>query len=95
MLRLIPIEMRLELKEGVNGCSIINDSYNSDLESLSIALDFLNQFSSRTNPLLHTHTKQSKKTLIFSDIFHSRKNGNDLYQEVADLLKEKGIKKSA
>ena len=91
MLRLIPIEMRLELKEGVNGCSIINDSYNSDLESLSIALDFLNQFSSRTNPLLHTHTKQSKKTLIFSDIFHSRKNGNDLYQEVADLLKEKGI----
>ena len=40
---LSPIAMRLELNEGVNNCSIINDSYNSDLGSLAIALDFLNE----------------------------------------------------
>ncbi len=38
-----PVAMRLELKKGINNCTIINDSYNSDLVSLSIALDFLNQ----------------------------------------------------
>ena len=43
MPHLSPVAMRLELKEGVNNCSVINDSYNSDLSSLSIALDFLNQ----------------------------------------------------
>jgi alanine racemase len=31
--------MRLEVKEGKNGCLLINDSYNSDLASLDIALD--------------------------------------------------------
>ncbi|MDR1895599.1 MAG: Mur ligase domain-containing protein, partial [Prevotellaceae bacterium] len=38
---LTPVAMRLELKEGVNHCTIINDSYNSDVNSLTIALDFL------------------------------------------------------
>ena len=41
MLHLEPIAMRLEVKEGKNGCILINDSYNSDFASLDIALDFM------------------------------------------------------
>lgn len=80
MTRLSPVAMRLELKEGINNCSIINDSYNSDLGSLAIALDFLNQ-----------QKQHSKRTLILSDILQSGKNEDELYKEVALLVKEKGI----
>lgn len=77
---LSPIAMRLELKEGINNCSIINDSYNSDLSSLSIALDFLNQ-----------QKQHIKKTLILSDILQSGRKEDDLYKEVAELLHKKGV----
>ncbi|MBN2519481.1 MAG: UDP-N-acetylmuramoyl-tripeptide--D-alanyl-D-alanine ligase, partial [Bacteroidales bacterium] len=77
-----PIGMRMELKEGINNCSIINDAYNSDLNSLTIALDFLNQ-----------QNKNSKKTLILSDIMQSGKKENELYQTVSDLLIKKIINK--
>jgi Alr-MurF fusion protein len=77
---LSPVAMRLELKEGINNCSIINDSYNSDLGSLSIALDFLNQ-----------QKQHPKKTLVLSDILQSGRNEESLYKEVADLVSRKGI----
>jgi alanine racemase len=77
---LSPIAMRLELKEGINNCSIINDSYNSDLGSLAIALDFLNQ-----------QKQHPKKTLILSDILQSGQNDETLYKEVAELIHKKGI----
>jgi alanine racemase len=41
MARLEPVAMRLEVKEGQHGCTLINDSYNSDINSLDIALDFM------------------------------------------------------
>lgn len=77
---LSPVAMRLELKEGINNCSIINDSYNSDLGSLAIALDFLNQ-----------QKQHPKKTLILSDILQSGQNDEILYREVAELIHRKGI----
>jgi alanine racemase len=77
---LSPVAMRLELKEGINNCSIINDSYNSDLGSLAIALDFLNQ-----------QKQHPKKTLILSDILQSGQNDEVLYREVAELIHKKGI----
>jgi alanine racemase len=80
MQQLMPVAMRLELKEGVNNCSVINDSYNSDLGSLSVALDFLNQ-----------QQQYPKRTLILSDILQSGKNEKELYSEVAQLIKGKGI----
>ncbi len=82
MLKLQPIAMRLELKEGINNCSIINDSYNSDINSLSIALDFLNQQKQHT-----------QKTLILSDILQSGRNEIDLYAEIGQLIRSKGINK--
>ncbi|MFH1000425.1 MAG: bifunctional UDP-N-acetylmuramoyl-tripeptide:D-alanyl-D-alanine ligase/alanine racemase [Bacteroidota bacterium] len=80
--KLNPIAMRLELKEGINNCSIINDSYNSDINSLAIALDFMNQ-----------QNQHREKTVILSDILQSGKSDLDLYQEVAQLLSEKNIDK--
>lgn len=79
---LSPVAMRLELKQGINNCSIINDSYNSDIGSLAIALDFLNQQNQHNN-----------KSLILSDILQSGKEEEKLYAEVASLIKTKGITK--
>lgn len=80
MARLEPVAMRLELKEGINGCILINDSYNSDLTSLNIALNFLEQQS-----------KSAKRTLILSDILQSGQSPEQLYRTVAGLLQEKRI----
>jgi alanine racemase len=78
--RLEPVAMRLELKAGANNCTLINDSYNSDLTSLTIALHFLRQQSA------HAH-----RTLILSDILQSGEPAEDLYQKVAILLAEQGV----
>ena len=80
MLLLTPVAMRLELKEGINNCSLIDDYYNLDINSLNIALNFLN-----------TQKQHDKKTVILSDILQSGRNENELYTEVAGLLKEKNI----
>lgn len=76
------IAMRLEQKQGINNCLIINDSYNSDIDSLKIALDFLNQ-----------QQLQSSKTVILSDILQSGISPIDLYSKVFELLEKSGIKR--
>lgn len=82
MLLLVSIAMRLELKEGINNCSVINDSYNSDINSLSIALDFLTQ-----------QKQHIKRTVILSDILQSGQNELSLYEFIAELLENKGVQK--
>ena len=69
------VAMRLELIQGGNGSLIINDSYNSDLTSLKIALRFLEQQS-----------KSLQRTLVLSDILQSGKKNEELYPAVAELL---------
>jgi len=78
--RLTAVSMRLELKTGINDCSVIDDSYNSDIQSLEIALNFLNQ-----------QNQHQKRTLILSDIFQSGLDPKTLYQQVANLIKNKKI----
>ena len=78
--RLSPIAMRLELKSGVNHCSIINDSYSADLSSLAIALDFLSQ-----------QQQHSRRTVILSDILESGRREDRLYDEVACMLRQKKV----
>lgn len=80
--RLAPVSMRLELKNGVNNCSVIDDSYNSDLQSLEIALNFLSQ-----------QNQHQKKTLILSDIYQSGLHQDVLYKQVAELIRAKKIDK--
>ncbi len=77
---LSPVAMRLELKNGINNCSVINDSYNSDLGSLTIALDFICQ-----------QKQHAKRTVILSDILQSGRNEETLYEEVAALLQARKI----
>lgn len=70
-----PIAMRLELKDGINHCIIINDSYNSDINSIGIAIEFLRQ-----------QANQKKKTIIISDILQSGRDEDELYGRIADIL---------
>ena len=80
MSQLPPIAMRMELKSGINNCEIINDSYNSDFNALTIALDFMNQ---------QHHGK--KRVVILSDILQSELKEEDLYEKIAQLIENKGI----
>jgi Alr-MurF fusion protein len=75
MAQLHAIDMRLQLKHGINNCVIINDSYSADIDSLKIALDFLQQHSSGMNAVV-----------ILSDFAGSGRIGSDLYKDVALLL---------
>lgn len=80
--KLRDIPMRLELKEGINNCHIIDDSYNNDFEGLKIALDFLNQ--------KHKNNPAYTKTLILSDIPDAQVKG---YAEIAQLIAGHHIQK--
>lgn len=79
---LTPVAMRLELNEGINDCLLINDGYSLDLNSLVIALDFLQQ-----------EQQHSKKTLIMSDIIQTGIIEAELYEGVAKLIEQKNISK--
>ncbi|NDJ00084.1 bifunctional UDP-N-acetylmuramoyl-tripeptide:D-alanyl-D-alanine ligase/alanine racemase [Flavobacterium sp. LaA7.5] len=79
---LYPVELRLQVKDGINGCTIIDDSYSADYQSLKIALDFLEQQK--------TH---KKKTIILSDVFQSGFTTKQLYSKVNDLLTAHNISK--
>ncbi|GEM_PF-499 len=94
MPRLEPVAMRLEVKEGQRGCIIINDSYNSDVNSLDIALDFM-QRRAQGNRRQQTTGAASAlpQTLILSDIYQSGEAQQTLYSEVAQLIEKRGIGK--
>jgi Alr-MurF fusion protein len=73
-----PIAMRLELKQGLHNCSIINDSYSADLQSFIVSLDFLMQ-----------QQQHKKKTIIISDFLES--GNTNIYEEINAVLKNKQI----
>lgn len=80
MQNLSRVAMRLEMKAGINQCSIVDDSYNSDINSLRIALDFL------------SHQKNHEKhTVILSDMLQTGRNDEDLYREIGEMLQAKKI----
>lgn len=77
--KLHAVEMRLEIKQGINHSLLVNDYYNSDLNSLSIALSVLH----------HQATKEhSYKQVILSDIQQTGLPQNELYKKVNRLLEE-------
>ena len=73
--QLYPVEMRLKVKNGSTNCTLIDDSYSSDFQSLKIALDFL-----------ENQKQHKKKTIILSDIFQSGLNNEELYSQVSQLI---------
>jgi len=80
MRNLHPVEMRIALKEAVNNCTLIDDSYSCDLASLEIALDFLNQ-----------QKQHPKKTLILSDVQQSGLSPQRLYSTLGQLVADKAV----
>jgi alanine racemase len=80
MLLLFPVEMRLKVKTGINNCSLIDDSYSSDFQSLKIALDFL-----------ESQKQFQNKTVILSDIFQSGLSNEELYSKVSELIVSNNI----
>lgn len=72
-----PIEMRMQLKEGVNNCVIINDSYNADVNALQIALSFMEQQSAGYT-----------KTVILSDLLQSKLTNYELCSHIASIIKQ-------
>ena len=82
MLRLQPVSMRLELRHGINDCTIINDTYNSDMTSLMIALDYLEQ-----------QKQHQQRTVILSDLLQIARPDTELYEEVAELISRMNIQR--
>jgi Alr-MurF fusion protein len=78
--RLTALEMRLQLIEGENDCTLVNDAYSNDLHSLEIALDFLGH-----------HARQQSKTVILSDLFQTGLSDDELHKRIARLLSGKNI----
>ncbi len=80
MSQLQPVEMRLQKIEGINNTILINDTYNSDINSLEISVDFITrQDNSRS------------RTVILTDILQTEKSSAELYSTVNSILKAKEI----
>lgn len=77
--KLSSVAMRMEMKNGINNCRLIEDYYNSDPGSLHMAVEFLKSHKGR------------KASLILSDFVQSGRDEADLYGEVADLVRKAGI----
>jgi alanine racemase len=80
MLKLQPVSMRLELRHGINDCTVINDSYNSDMTSLLIALNYLEQ-----------QQQHQRRTVILSDMMQIGRPDAELYEEVAEHINRRHI----
>ncbi|MFH0761829.1 MAG: bifunctional UDP-N-acetylmuramoyl-tripeptide:D-alanyl-D-alanine ligase/alanine racemase [Bacteroidota bacterium] len=80
ILNLETVRMRLEQKAGINGCTLINDFYNSDVVSFKTALD-----------LLYQQTPQKKKTIIFSDILQTGIPEDLLFSEISHIIERRSI----
>lgn len=78
--KLQPVAMRLEVKQGVRGITIINDAYNSDLTGLDIALDFQRR-----------RREQHRSVVILSDILQSGIANDALYRRVSEMLRSRNV----
>ncbi|MBL7918890.1 MAG: bifunctional UDP-N-acetylmuramoyl-tripeptide:D-alanyl-D-alanine ligase/alanine racemase [Bacteroidia bacterium] len=80
LLSLQSVALRLEIKNGINNALIINDYYNSDLDSIKIALNYLAQQNRRV-----------RKVVIVSDLEQSGISANSLYKQLAELFTQNKI----
>jgi Alr-MurF fusion protein len=74
-----PLDMRLTIKQGINNCLIIDDTYNNDLEGLKVALEFM-----------QLQRPKKRKILILSD-FLQVGAGAAIYNSVAELIRQNKI----
>lgn len=69
------IEMRLEILDGYNQCTLINDTYNSDLQSVKVALN-----------MLHRQDRNKEVSVIISEILQSGFQEETMYGALAEAL---------
>ena len=74
------VSMRLELKEGIDNSMIIDDSYNSDINSVLVALD-----------ALHLQSMGRRRVAVISDIRQSGIPNEQLYGRVAEAVRRAGV----
>jgi alanine racemase len=74
------VAMRLEIRTAIHNSLLINDFYNSDLDSLRIALNFMRQ-----------NSRRRRNCVILSDIEQSGLSSNTLYKKVQELLAQEKI----
>ena len=77
-LRAIP--MRMTLKQGINGCQVIDDTYNNDLVGLRAALNFMNQ-----------QKQAHRRTVVLSDLLQTGMAATKLYSQIVQLLTDKQV----
>ncbi|GAA3947165.1 bifunctional UDP-N-acetylmuramoyl-tripeptide:D-alanyl-D-alanine ligase/alanine racemase [Hymenobacter algoricola] len=80
--RLQPVAMRLEMKQALNDCYVLDDTYNNDLAGLTLALDALAR-----------QPRRGRRTLILSDVLESGLPAAELYARVAALLPAHGVER--
>ncbi|TGE17183.1 bifunctional UDP-N-acetylmuramoyl-tripeptide:D-alanyl-D-alanine ligase/alanine racemase [Hymenobacter elongatus] len=80
--RLLPVAMRLEMKQALNDCYVLDDTYNNDLAGLRLALDALAR-----------QPRRGRRTLILSDVLESGLPAAELYARVAALLPAHGVER--
>lgn len=78
--QLSAIAMRLEIKDGINNCTLVNDYYNSDPSSFQLALN-----------ILATQDSSKERVVILSDFMDTGKAGDDLYPSIAETLRQANI----
>ncbi|MGB0525812.1 MAG: bifunctional UDP-N-acetylmuramoyl-tripeptide:D-alanyl-D-alanine ligase/alanine racemase [Flammeovirgaceae bacterium] len=80
--RLHHVHMRLELKQGIHQCLLVDDTYNNDFAGLVVALDFMSQ-----------QDENKSRTVILSDILESGRPLAHVYTQVNQLLAGKNIQR--
>ena len=78
--QLSAIAMRMEIKDGINNCTLVNDYYNSDPSSFQLALN-----------ILATQDASKERVVILSDFMDTGKSGDDLYPSIAETLRQANI----
>lgn len=91
MEKLEPVAMRLDVVQGVHGCTIINDAYNSDVVSLDIALDFMHRRAAAIGRSHDGGNRPVERTLILSDLLQTGIPAGELYRKVAEMVNHRGI----
>ena len=76
-----PVAMRLEVKQGIDNSIIIDDTYNSDINSLAIALDYMCSVAGG----------KRRMVLILSDILQSGMDDDALYAHVASMVSSANV----
>lgn len=77
-------QIRLELKDGINSCTLVHESHYKidDLEGIDVALQYLNH-----------HKKYANRTLIVSDLSYTENESSLAYSKLAKIAQRNNIRR--